>query len=91
MIVHTFNPPVQHDGPLFTNDPLGRYYTLQRGVTVLKNQDGTYTTKVSPTQDELAAAAFAYRGGYVYTLTDAEVTALTAAGFGAYIESKDWS
>ncbi len=79
----TFRPPTVREGPAGPGPLFGRY-KLNRGITILKN--GTaYTQWRNPTPDTLAAATIAYRGGYVYTVTDAEATALTAAGYGAYL------
>lgn len=91
----TFSPPTANDVPRVTEDyrrenPLGwrlfRHYSLlPRGRTVLKSAAGVYTTVDNPSQDDIDAAAVAYLGGHIYQITSAEATALTAAGYGAYI------
>ena len=62
------------------------FVSITVGVTVVKRQDGTWYQTTSPIDSDLQAAARVYRGGYTYPdLTAAEVSELTAAGYGAYI------
>lgn len=74
-------PPIQveHRGPAFA---LFRHYKSRAcGKSVLKI-DGTYTTVVNPTVDQINAATEVYLGGHVYEVSDAVATALAAAGYG---------
>lgn len=59
-------------------------YDLPRGVTLVVN-GATVTEHQFPSQDTLLAATAYYRGGYIHTITSAEATVLTDAGYGAYI------
>lgn len=56
-----------------------------KGVTVYKNQSGSWVQTTTPIDSELVAAQKVYRGGYTYTISAAEASELTAAGYGAYI------
>lgn len=60
----------------------------QLGITLYQKQDGSWVQTTSPIDSDLAAAQRVYRGGYSYPLTDADVTALTAAGYGSYIVTR---
>ena len=79
-----FKPPTVDQPPLGDNRLFFRY-SLTRGESVLKRQDGTFYTKQYPSQVEMEAAAIAYLGGHEYQITQAEADALTAAGYGANI------
>lgn len=78
----TFSGPSylqKHDGELW-------FVSQAIGVTVIKKQDGTWYQTTTPVDSDLQAAARVYRGGYTYSdLSAAEVSELTAAGYGAYI------
>lgn len=80
-MTYLFRPPTVREGPLFTNHRLGYFFALTRGVSVLKNHDGTYSSGRFFSQDEAAAAAFYYQGGHDYVVDAAEKAALEAAGF----------
>ena len=58
---------------------------ISAGYTVIQAADGSWFQTVTPTEEVLKSALRFYRGGYTYTLTDSEVTALTSAGYGSYI------
>lgn len=60
-------------------------YRLQRGVTVVKDANGVWKTVRYVQDSYLNSCQEVYRGGYEYPLTSAQVTELTAAGYGAYI------
>ena len=96
----SINPPDKD--PLDPRDPTA--YALFRhfgprgfsGITVIKNEDGTYTETTYPTHDELQAAKqqvwpdgekrpVYYLGGHIYSVTAAEAADLGAAGYGAYL------
>jgi hypothetical protein len=80
----TFTPPTVDEGPVAEGSLFSRY-KLRRGMSVLKNQDGTYSLVRYPAQTEIEAAKVCYLGGHIYDITDDEATALTAAGYGDYI------
>lgn len=92
-VTYTFIPPTEDGTPPIVQPPdpqyrnrmgqnLMRHYKSRAlGRTVLKNQDGTYTSKLTPTQDECAAAAAVYLGGHSYQVSAEEAAALTAAGY----------
>lgn len=79
----TLTTPVRAQGPA----ALGRLferYKLDRGVSLLVT--GATVTEVQfPSQAQIAAATFFYQGGFEYTISSAEATTLTNAGYGAYI------
>lgn len=71
---------------LWTNNILLSRYRQDRGITLLV--EGTTVTQVTyPYNDDLINGGwdYIYMGGHEYVLTDAEVTILTNAGYGAYI------
>lgn len=55
-----------------------------QGVSLLR-EDGIYRQIESPTDEEVDAAERAYLGGHIYSITDDDVAALTAAGYGDWI------
>lgn len=68
--------------------PLFQYFPITSGLTVLKIGD-SYQSVHTPTDEQLAAADAVYLGGHYYTIPAEEVAALTAAGYGAYIDAGD--
>lgn len=88
----TFQPPTANLTPLAPpgtgglEERLFRHYRpLKKGLTVIQRADGSWVTKEYPLQEELDAALRYYLGGHVYTISQAEADALTAAGYGALI------
>jgi hypothetical protein len=79
----TLTPPTRDQGPVAL-DPLFVRYKLARGVSLLVT-GATVTEYQYPSQTEIDAADFFYQGGMVHTISDAEATTLTDAGYGAYI------
>jgi hypothetical protein len=72
--------------PVSRGSRLWRFYRGSNwGITVLQQQDGTFVQRTYVSQVEMDAAKKAYLGGHIYTVSAAEVSALTAAGYGAYI------
>lgn len=71
---------------LWTTDILFGRYQQDRGITLLV-QGTTVTEVVYPYLGDLLDGGYdyIYLGGHEYPLTDAEVTILTDAGYGAYI------
>jgi hypothetical protein len=59
--------------------------SLARGITIIQRANLTFYETRFPAQTELEEANNYWLGGHEYPLTDAEVTALTDAGYGAYI------
>jgi hypothetical protein len=98
-VARYFRPPTHPEpfaGP--NQDRLFSRVTYPRGNTVFKNADGSIDPSFATqpgytdiTQAQVlaieAAGGRAYLGGGVHLLTSAEETALTAAGYGAFISS----
>lgn len=87
----TFQPPVENTGPRVLPDTQGparwlfsHYSPGPVGRTVLKI-NGVYATYETPDTNQTAEATEVYQGGHVYEITAAVATALTNAGYGAYI------
>jgi len=78
----TLTTPTRREGIGGTG--LWRYYSLDVGITLLVS--GSTVTEVQfPWQGDLENYDYVYLGGHSYSLTSAEVTTLTNAGYGAYI------
>lgn len=70
-----FNPAIEHR--------LFRYLTPgARGRNVFKLTDGSYTENQP---GDMTTVSVTYYGGHEHTVSSTEATALTAAGYGAYI------
>lgn len=63
----------------------GAWWVDTSAGRTLYKKAGTWTVADNPAGYDLAGADYVYRGGRVYTLTDAEIAELTAAGYGASI------
>jgi predicted esterase len=61
-----------------------RRFGVYRAFTVLK-LDGTYVQVTNPTSAQLSAATETYLGGHRHPIDGPTATALTNAGFGAYV------
>lgn len=59
---------------------------IDRGISLLQRQDGTYYWQRYPSLDELLESKTFYLGGHEYPLSTEEYNSLIAAGFGAYVE-----
>lgn len=70
-----------------TGDPLMDRIGYPTGSAVLL-LDGFYVTVDYPDDEQIAAADAVYLGGRDYYPTDAEVTALTNAGYGGFIDQE---
>lgn len=81
--MYLFTPPgrLEHTG---INHSLFGRMSLKRGVSLLK-EDGSYRQVADPTAEEVASADVAYLGGHMYVIDDAEVVALTTAGYGEWV------
>lgn len=82
---HLFRPPTIKLRP---PDPQGErlwiYFGLDYGISVLKNQDGSYFQTQYPSTDEINVAAAVYLGGHEYIVDDDEYASLVAAGYGPF-------
>lgn len=74
------------DENLWTQDALFGRYRLPRGVSLLVS-GATVTQTQYPNQEDLSSYDHVYLGGHIHQITDAEVAVLTAAGYGAYIDT----
>jgi hypothetical protein len=83
MTTYIFRPPTVDETPAAL-DPIHVRVKIARGVTVILS-GGVYSQVRYPASEDLAAADAYYRGGYNNVISAAEATALTAAGYGAYI------
>jgi hypothetical protein len=82
MATWTFGGPSIDEAPASWGDRLFIRVKLARGITVLEGPPGAYRLIRFPTQDEIAAASFAYMGGHDYDVDDSTKAALIAAGIG---------
>lgn len=85
----TFEPPIVYDRPGVHKHTPRRvrqygYYSRHSlgatGVSVLK-LNGTYQSIQTPTVDDIASAEYVYQGGHIYTISQSEADALSAAGY----------
>lgn len=81
--VPTLTPPTRDQGPAAL-DRLFVRYKIARGVSLLVTGASVVEMQY-PSQTDIAAADHFYQGGMVHTISDAEATTLTNAGYGAYI------
>lgn len=80
MPTYIFKPPTVDEGPAGGGKLFSRY-KLKRGESVLKN-GATYTKVRTPSLDDYLVADTVYLGGHEYEVTEAEKSALIAAGIG---------
>jgi hypothetical protein len=83
-VSYLFRPPTVREGPA-GGSRLFEFYKLDKGVTVVKRQDGSFYQVRYPSDVELLEALTYYMGGHDHTITDAEATDLTNAGYGSYL------
>ena len=84
-MAYTFTPPTVEEGPAGFGRLMWRY-RIARGDSILVN--GTVVTRLrTPGVDQVQEADYAYLGGHIYPITDAERTILINAGYGAYIQT----
>ena len=86
-----FTPPTFTERPVTGERLTETRLKITRGVSVLKNQNGSYTSITYPTTDDFAASLFVYQGGHVYTVSDAEAALLTTAGYGSGLVAGSFS
>jgi len=77
------NPAIQ-ETPAAWHRLFGRY-GIHRGITLLKDADGVWSSVRYPAQTEVEAAMKVYLGGHKHPLTVAEAAELIAAGYGPYV------
>jgi hypothetical protein len=81
---YLFKTPTVLEGPIGENHRLWQFYKLDRGVTVIKANNG-YAQVRFPTQDLLDSVEAYYLGGHEYEVSNDEAASLTAAGYGSYL------
>lgn len=87
--LYYFTPPTRELTRAGSGRLFGRY-TIAHGVTLLFN-NGQVTERVTPTSEQLEAADYAFRGGYLYEITGdtAEYDLLVDAGYGDLLVAAD--
>lgn len=81
--MYTFRTPTIDEGPTGPTR-LDQFYTLPRGITILK-VNGKYREERYPLSSDVKDADIAYVGGHVYKVSNEEAAELTAAGYGEYL------
>jgi len=81
---YTFVTPTVPEGPAGGLHRLWDFYTLDRGVTVIR-QGAKFSQVRFPTQTLLASVDEYWIGGATHTVSDSTAADLTAAGFGDYL------
>lgn len=84
MTTYYLSPPTVRQTPMALDRFFARY-PMNRGIAIIQRMDGTFYQSMSPAQTELETVQAYWLGGYLHTITQAQSTALTAAGYGAYI------
>jgi hypothetical protein len=84
---YKFRPP-SVEGERDNTHPLWRRLRHPVGLAVLKI-GGLYKQVANPGSDDIAAATEVYLGGHVHTVDLATKNALTAAGYGAYVNIEE--
>mgnify|MGYP003654472197 FL=1 len=85
MTQYKFTTPTVEETPA-GEGVLFERYKITRGVTVMRT-NGIYSSYRYPSQIETLAAQEVYMGGTVTVIEQATADALTAQGYGAYIEA----
>jgi hypothetical protein len=78
-----FKPPTVNEGPAGFGILFWRY-KIARANSILIFGTAAVSQRTPAVQDT-QSADYCYLGGHEYVLSDAEVTILTNAGYGAYI------
>jgi hypothetical protein len=81
---YLFNPPTVQEGPSGGNHRLFDFYTISRGITVIK-LNGQYRQIRFPSQDLLESVDAYYLGGHIHTIDDTTAAELTVAGYEDYL------
>lgn len=80
---YRFTTPSIKEG-MQTNDPLFRYYSLDKGITVVYDNDEFYETRY-PSEDELVNVSAYWLGGHVYVVDDSMAARLIDAGYDEFL------
>lgn len=80
---YTFSPPTVEEGPAGFGRLFWRF-RIARANTLLV-YGNTVVSERTPGVDETLTADYCYLGGHIYILSQAEITILTNAGYGANI------
>jgi len=81
MTTYTFTTPIVREGPSGSGSRLFRFYKLDKGVSIVK-QNGIYRQTRYILDSDLSTFQEVYRGGINHTVDDATKVALIAAGVG---------
>jgi hypothetical protein len=68
MTDYIFKPPTVREGPA-GGHRLFEFYTIDRGITILRNTDGEYFQIRYPEDEILSDYPEIYRGGYSYVVS----------------------
>jgi hypothetical protein len=80
-----FTPPTWENKPQTGHRLWDRLKGINVGYGVIRDASGGYTQCLDADDDDIKFSSAFYMGGRSYTISDQEVTDLTAAGYGAYI------
>lgn len=81
------NPSIQETPAAW--HPLFARYGLHRGITIIQDASGAWSSVRYPAQTEIEAALTTYMGGHRHILTTAEAEELILAGYGPYVTLED--
>ena len=85
-----FTPPtwtLNEPHPTPASHLFDRMKWCQVGYGVIRDAAGGYTQVVDADDDDIKFSSAFYMGGRSYVISDAEVTDLTNAGYGAFIST----
>jgi hypothetical protein len=77
------NPSIQETPAAW--DRLNVRFGIHRGITIIKDADGVWSSVRYPAQTEIEAAQKVFLGGRRHDITPDEADELTDAGYGSYI------
>lgn len=81
MTEYIFRPPTVEEGPA-GGHRLFEFYTLDRGITILRDTDGDYAQARYLEDEILSDYPEVYRGGYEYVVSQETKDALIAGNVG---------
>jgi hypothetical protein len=76
-----FKTPTVEEGPA-GGHRLFYFYKIDRGITIVRNDNGQYAKIRYPQDSDLLNYPVVYRGGYNYTVDDATKASLIAGNVG---------
>ena len=76
-----FKTPTVEEGPA-GESRLFYFYKIDRGITIVRQTNGSYAQIRYPQDEDLLDYPEVYRGGYQYTVNDATKAALIAGNVG---------